>query len=296
MKGAAMTLQDATPVTTADGLRLRGFGWPGAPAQAATVLIVHGLGEHAGRYATLGTELQQAGWNVVAYDQRGHGRSEGARGRIAQDDSLLCDLSRVIDRVRADFPAPLVLLGHSLGGGLCARFVAEALAAQPASWSRPVDALVLSSPALALHMNAAQKALLALTGRWLPDLVVGNGIAPAGISRDPAVVAAYVADPLVHNRVSPRLVNAMRDAGRVAQAEASRWRTPTLLLWAGSDRLVDPAGAAAFAQAAPRQVVDAQEFPALFHEIFNEPEREEVAQRLVEWLSRIRPVAASSPG
>ena len=266
---------------TADGLALHLRHWPGE-APRGQVLIVHGLGEHIDRYDGVARSLNARGWSVSGYDQRGHGRSEGPRGAIAQDHSLCADLGAVIDAVRA--PGRFVLLGHSLGGLLTARFVAEALAAAPAAWSRPVDALVLSSPALDLGMNALQKLLLAVLGPLAPGLAVNNGLKPAWISRDPAVVRAYVNDPLVHDRVTPRLVRFILDAGARVLSSAPQWTVPTLLMWAGSDRCVAPRGSAAFAAAAPPSMVQAQVFAPLYHEIFNEPERAQVLARLHAWL------------
>ena len=158
------------------------------------------------------------GWRVVGYDHRGHGRSDGARGRLAAVDDLLVDLARAIDAVRAEHPGgPLVLLGHSLGGLVAARFVAGGLA-PAAAWSRPVDALLLSSPVLVTAMKPLQKAMLAVLGPLTPNLAVGNGLKPEWISRDPAVVAAYKADPLVHDRIAPRLARFIVDGGEFVRA------------------------------------------------------------------------------
>ena len=271
---------------TADGTRLHLQPWPAAAAPPrGIVLIVHGLGEHIGRYAHVAACLNAQGWAVAGHDQRGHGQSGGARGAMPEADSLAADLALVIDTVRRP-GLPLVLLGHSMGGLLAARFVAEELSAQPAAWSRPVDALVLSSPALDPGMSGFQKGLLALLGGLAPNLALGNGLRPEWVSRDPAVVAAYVADPLNHDRVTPRLVRFIVYGGALALARSPLWRTPTLLLWAGADRCVAPRGRAAFAAAAPGEVVEAQVFAPLFHEIFNEPERAEVLSRLGDWLER----------
>lgn len=274
-----------TLVQTQDGLALHLHHWgPRGPVHG-TVLIVHGLGEHGGRYAHVAAALAAAGWAVVAYDQRGHGHSAGATGDVAADDSLLQDLSRVIGTLRAGAsPDPLVLMGHSLGGLVAARFVAEALMPQPAVWSRAVDALVLSSPALDPGMNVVQKALLAVVPRVLPHLRAHNGLKPAWISRDPAVVQAYVDDPLVHDRISGLLGRFIAEAGPVVQGAAAQWAVPTLLMWAGADRCVRPEGSARFAAAAPRAVVTAREWPGLAHEIFNEPEQAQVLGELTRWL------------
>ena len=200
-------------------------------------------------------------------------------------NGLLVDLATVIDAVRASHRGPLVLLGHSLGGLVAARFVAGGIGVvEP--WFREIDALVLSSPALDPGMSAGQKMLLAL---------LGNAGAESGGEQRPRsrtgsratrqVVQRYVADPLVHDRVTPRLVRFILDGGAVVRERAATWQVPTLLMWAGSDRCVAPAGSAAFAAAAPGAVLRAHEFEPLFHEIFNEPEQAEVFAVLDDWLA-----------
>jgi alpha-beta hydrolase superfamily lysophospholipase len=272
---------------TDDRLRLHVQRWPApGPAGSArgTVQIVHGLGEHIGRYERVAAWLNAAGWHVVGHDQRGHGRSEGPRGSIPHPTALLADLSWVMDNVRV--PGRHVLLGHSMGGLVAARYVAEGLAEAPARWSREVDALVLSSPALDPGMNAAQKLLLAVLGPLAPRLRVGNGLDPAWVCRDPAVVAAYTADPLVHDRITPALARFIADGGPLVQQRAPRWRVPTLLMWAGADRCVAPAGSKRFAAAAPSSMVKSREWTDLAHEIFNEPEKDQVLAQLTRWLDR----------
>jgi len=273
-------------VRTRDGLPLARRDWPSADARG-TIVIVHGLGEHIGRHSHVAARLNKSGWSVVGYDQRGHGASPGERGRIAADDDLLADLGAVVDAVRAETSGPLVLLGHSLGGLVVARFVAAALESPRPAWQRDVDALVLSSPALDIGMTGARRTVLATLEKVTPNLGIGNGLDATGISRDPAVVAAYRADPLVHDRIAPRLVRFLADAGPAVRALAPRWQVPTLLLYAGSDRLVVPAGSAAFAAAAPPAVVTARPFASLFHEIFNEPEQDEVLSVLTAWLDTL---------
>lgn len=279
------TLRLMTPtLTTADGLKLQLREWPCADARGS-VLIVHGLGEHIGRYEHVAAQLNRCGRHVIGYDQRGHGASQGARGRLHRADDLLHDLARLIDAVRSLHPGPLVLLGHSMGGLVAARMVAGGLETVAPAWYRKVDALVLSSPALDLGMSRAQQRLLLVLGRLAPNLALGNGLKPDWISRDPAVVQAYEDDPLVHDRITAKLVRFMVDGGEFVRAHAAQWKVPTLLLYAGSDRCVAPAGSAAFAAVAPASVVAAQRFQPLFHEIFNEPEQAEVFAVLADWLS-----------
>ena len=280
------------PLTTTDGLTLHLRHWPAQGVARGVVQIVHGLGEHLGRYAHVAQWLNTQGWHVAGHDLRGHGHSTGARGALADSHAFLADVALVQDQIRRQLPAgPLVLLGHSLGGLIAARFAAEALAPLPAPWSRPLAGLVLSSPALDPGLSGAQQFLLAVLGPLAPRLALGNGLKPDWICRDPAVVKAYIDDPLVHDRVTPRLVRFIVDAGALVQSRAAQWRVPTLLMWAGADRCVAPAGSATFAAAAPPALLTAKVYAGLSHEIFNEPEQAEVLGQLSQWLGRWPAVA-----
>jgi len=288
------------PFTARDGENLALYEWPldewslgmgmePAPPRAL-VLLVHGLGEHAGRYAHVAHQLLEWGFAVRAYDQRGHGESGGARGVLPSDGALLKDLAEIVDDTRRHSlrpegvaaPLPLILFGHSLGGLLVSRFVSLGL--------RPVDGLVLSSPALDAGLNPLQKLLLAVLYRVAPDLAVGNGLNDRYLSHDPEVFKAYRFDRLVHNRISPRLGRFIADSGPPTIAAAARWSTPTLLLYAGADRLVCPEGSRAFAQAAAESadvkpgMVTSQCFDDLYHEIFNERFSMPVFEALKTWL------------
>lgn len=274
------------PIPLPDGTTLAARYWPSADA-TATALIVHGLGEHQARYARVVDVLRESGLAVATYDHRGHGLSGGKRGDIPETDMLLRDLALVIDTVRAASPVrPLLLLGHSMGGIVAARFVGGALESPRPTWSRPVDALVLSSPALDAGLKPLQKLLVSVMGRLAPHTAAGNGLPPEWVSRDPAVVAAYRADPLVHDRITATLAGFFGKAIAAVGAQAPRWCTPTLLMWAGADRCVAPAGSARFAKAVPAGVVTAREFPGLYHELFNEPEKDEVFAVLREWVGK----------
>jgi alpha-beta hydrolase superfamily lysophospholipase len=244
-----------------------------------TILLVHGLGEHIGRYEHVAAHLTARGWNVVGYDQRGHGRSDGKRGALTTAGDLLDDLCLVTDHVRATeggAATPCVLFGHSMGGLVAAQFVAHAL--------RPVDGLVLTSPALDPGLSFGQRAQLSIGLALVPDMAMSNQLDPSFTSHDPAVVRAYRDDPLVHDRVTARLAKALVDGGREVLAAAPVWRVPTLLMWAGADRIVAPAGSAAFAAAAPVEVVRTRCFDDLYHEILNEQEAGPVFGMLDEWL------------
>ena len=241
---------------------------------------MHGLGEKRGRYDVRDRRLNGWGFAVRGYDQHGHGRSDGKPGTLPTDTRLLDDLAEMLDdtRERVCHGAPLVLLGHSMGGLVAARLVALGM--------RPVDALVLSSPALDPGLNAVQKLLLATLPRFAPNLCVSNGLDANYLSHDAAVVQAYRDDPLCHDRVSGRLARFIADGGPAVVAQAARWTVPTLLMFAGADRLVNPAGSRAFAAAAPAAVVTTQPFEALYHELFNEADASPVFAQLKAWLNQ----------
>jgi alpha-beta hydrolase superfamily lysophospholipase len=297
------------PFTARDGENLAVYEWaldgqdsaigPQTRPPRAMVLLVHGLGEHACRYEHVAEKLLGWGFAVRAYDQRGHGESGGARGVLPHPGALLDDLTDIVDDTRAHclrVPAlrrargtaqkrlPLILLGHSLGGLVVSRFVSLN--------TRPVDGLVLSSPALDAGLSRWQKLLLGIMPRLAPNLCIGNGLNPRYISHDEAVVRQYQADRLVHNRISPRLGSFIATAGPATVEAAARWNTPTLLMYAGADRLVNPAGSRAFARRAASSpsvkpgTVSAACFDQLYHEIFNEAEAERppVFEALKTWL------------
>ena len=275
-----MTESTLSTFVASDGENIAIQDWPLAYGRTlrGVVLLVHGLAEHAGRYDHLARRLNNWGFAVRGYDQYGHGESSGVRGGLPHEQRLLDDLADVLDstRARMDPATPLILFGHSLGGLVAARFVSL----QPGS----VDGLVLSSPALDPGLGFWQKLLLAVLLRLAPDLCVRNGLDPRLISHDAAVVRAYQQDPLIHDRISGRLAHFIVKAGAATRALAAQWRVPTLLLYAGDDHLVSPAGSRDFAAAAPAGVVTAHCFEGAYHEIFNELEREPVFEQLKRWL------------
>ena len=292
-----MYVRGLTPFTARDGENLALYYWqaeqsskqPGkrlgdmGVSARGVVLMVHGLGEHAGRYDHVANSLCNWGFKVCAYDQRGHGESTGLPGTLPNSGALLDDLAEVLDNTRQQHPKlPLILLGHSLGGLVASRFVSLGMG--------QVDALVLSSPALDVGLGAFQKLLLKLLPSIMPNLCVGNGLDANLISHDPQVVQAYLSDRLVHNKISPRLGQFIATAGPATVAAADQWRTPTLLMYAGADKLVNPAGSRRFANRAAQSnavkpgTVTAKCFDGYYHELFNELQPAPVFALLKTWL------------
>ncbi len=281
-------MSNPASITTRDGNRLALWDWP-APAGVARpaapgVLIVHGLGEHAGRYAHLAARLNAAGYTVRAYDQYGHGRSTGSRGGLSRDLQLAEHLGEVAAAFEAESSQVgsqpgLVLIGHSLGGLVVASAVMRGFVTP--------RLLVMSSPALAVEMAAWQRVAVKIIPKFAPNLRLGNGLDPQILSHDPRVVAEYVADPLVHDRICARLGAFVALEGAAVREQAASWRTPTLLLYAGDDRAVSPRGSKEFVSAAPQVMVRAECFPRMYHEIFNEPDAEDVFRALETALAAL---------
>jgi alpha-beta hydrolase superfamily lysophospholipase len=255
-------------------------GQPTTNAPRGTVLLVHGLGEHMGRYAHVAAQLNAWGFEVRGYDHYGHGLSSGVRGTLPTPHRLLDDLARVIDHTRAATSPSvgrLILLGHSMGGLVVARAAAEQL--------RAIDGVILSSPALSTGPNWLQKILLATLPHIAPQLCVDNGLDSCWVARDAQVVDAYNADPLVHRKISAALGAWIVSQGAATLAQAAQWQVPTLLLYAGQDRLVRPEGSAAFAHTAPSHLVTAHCYTAMYHEIFNDPAVDQVFADVRGWLA-----------
>jgi alpha-beta hydrolase superfamily lysophospholipase len=267
-------------LTMADGQPLFLRDWA-LPQARGAVLIVHGLGEHSGRYQRLAQWFNQRGYAVRSYDQRGHGQTPGRRGALRHGDDLLEDLASVYNDYSSSLPHAPLLLGHSMGGLVAARAVLDGRVTPPA--------MLLSSPALRSWESAGMIRLARVLSRVAPNLPLRNGLAFDKLSHDAQVVADYRSDPLRHGWITPRLADFIFSAGATCIADAAALAVPTLLLVADSDELVDPAGSRAFARkAASSGQLTTRFFSTLYHELFNEtePGRSQVLMQLADWLGR----------
>lgn len=267
-------------LVAADGVPLFIADWkaPEAPVagRRGGLVLMHGLGEHCGRYAHLAEFLAAHGWMVRGYDQRGHGRSGGRRGDVPDREALLRDAVMVIRDFTQHCGSPPFLLGHSMGGLFAARLATAGLA--------PLRGLILSSPALAVRLSAAQRLLLRLLTAAAPGLGINNGLQSRYLSHDAAVVRAYQDDKLVHARISARLFNAMLDAMAFTHSHAAALGIPVLLLVAGEDRLADAGGSDRFLASLPAHLASCHRYSGYYHELFNETGAERVFADLRRWL------------
>jgi alpha-beta hydrolase superfamily lysophospholipase len=266
----------------ADGTRLFCRDWPVAGARGA-VQMVHGLGEHGGRYAALAALFNQAGLSVRICDHRGHGNSGGRQGSLIKPDDLLQDLKLVFDDFARHQHCTPLLFGHSMGGLVAARFATGAYS--------PVRALMLSSPALALDLSAAQRMLLKVSSWLAPGYALPTALPSQRLSHDAAQVAAYRRDPLNHGKIAPRMLNFMLDAMDQAQRDAGTFSRPVLLQVAGDDAFVAARGSRAFFAALPAERGTLHWYDQAYHEIFNEEVsiRRQVEDDLRGWLAQLPP-------
>jgi alpha-beta hydrolase superfamily lysophospholipase len=267
----------------ADGTPLFVTDWAsdlaeGGNAQGGVVLM-HGLGEHSGRYNHVARFFNDLGFAVRAYDHRGHGRSGGARGDVPDDDRMMSDAKLVVDDFTRQLKAPPLLLGHSMGGLMAARFAAQNVA--------PLRALILSSPALAISLSGVQKVLLKILSACAPGFGVPNGLEQRYLAHDATVVEAYAKDPLVHGKISARLLQSMLASVRIAHAGAATIRVPTLMIKSGDDHIVDARGSDIFFGLLQPGIATIRNYPQFYHEIFNEAEAHAVFEDVRTWLQQL---------
>ena len=250
----------------------------------AIVAVIHGLGEHCGRYEALAGDLAAAGFTVASADLPGHGLAPGPRGDMRSWEAVRDHVVHALWTAPLALPGdlarlPRILFGHSMGGLLALDYAL----ANP----RELTAVAASAPALARAMPPWWKLALANVARiTAPSTGFATGLEEAAMSRDPEVVRGRAEDPLVHDRISPRLYHAMTEARQRVLRDARRLAVPALLQHGAADRVVDPAGTAAFVAAAPRERVTHIVYAGAFHEIFNDSDRARVVADLLEWLRR----------
>jgi alpha-beta hydrolase superfamily lysophospholipase len=269
---------------TDDGLQLYAQGWQPHVEPKGVVCLVHGLGEHSGRYAHLAAFLNQAGYALLAFDLRGHGQSEGQRGHAPSYEALLDDISQLLAEAAERYPNhPRFLYGHSLGGNL----VIGQLVGPYAPHRRPnLAGVIATGPLLrtAFEPPAWKLTLGKIMYNLWPTFSMANELDRQGLSRDPEVVRAYEVDPLVHDRVSARLAMDMLQAGVWALEHAGELSLPLLLMHGGADRLTSAQASGEFAAQAGN-VCTLRIWDGFYHEIHNEPEQEQVFEYLLEWLN-----------
>jgi acylglycerol lipase len=260
------------------GLTIRWQAWLPPDAPAAYVVLAHGASEHSGRYAWTGERFAQAGYATFAIDHRGHGRSDGPRAVIDRMDNAVADLHQLV-RLAASRGggARPYLLGHSMGGAVALAYALE--------HQDELAGLILSAPVAQLEAaSPATRAVGKLLSRVAPSLGLYT-IDSTAVSRDPQVVRDYDVDPLnYHGKLPARTVAELSDTVGRFHDEVPNLELPLLTMHGSADRLAPPEGSEMLFERAGSKDKSIRRYDGLYHELLNEPERDEVAADIVAWL------------
>ncbi|MCX6035348.1 MAG: lysophospholipase [Chloroflexi bacterium] len=266
---------------SSDGLDLYVRGWAPKGKPKAMVALIHGLGEHVGRYAHVGAALTEKGYALLGFDLRGHGKSGGSRGYLPSFEAFMTDIDRFLEETAERYPGlPQFLYGHSLGGILVLNYALR---------RKPRLAGVISTAAglrTALEEQKVKVIMARILGTLMPTMTLASGLDPKTLSRDPAVVQAYISDPLVHDRMTLGFGKIMLTAIPWTFEHAGELQLPLLIMHGTKDMLGYPRGSQEFAGLAPKERVTLKMWDGFYHEIHNEPEKAEVFKVMLDWLDK----------
>ncbi len=261
---------------TKDGLTLFTRRWDVESSKAA-ICLVHGLGEHSGRYEHVAKFFNENGISFAAFDLRGHGKSEGKRGH-AEYEKLMDDIELFLQS--CDYDCPKILYGHSMGGNLALNFLLR----------KDADVVggIISAPFLALPKELPKVLyfVLKILNVIAPSIQLSNGIDPNLLSRDKEVVRKYVSDPLVHNKITPRFILQSLEAGKWAIENADKLKKPILLIHGTADQITSYEASREFARRAGK-LCKFISYEGFYHEPHNELEKERVLADMLKWIEEV---------
>lgn len=267
-----------------DGITFYVRGWePTQPRTKALIALVHGLGDHTGRYLHVGKTLTDAGYALVGFDLRGHGKSGGPRGHSPSSEALIQDIRQFFKfLVHRYTDLPHFLYGHSLGGLLSLTYAIR--------YSAGLKGVIVTGAGLRspLEEQKAKITMVKLLGSLLPTITVPSGLDPTTISRDPDVVQKYINDPLVHDKTSLGFGKSALSAIDLCFSRAREFVPPLLIMHGTADKVTYPGGSEDFARLASENNKDVtlKLWDGLYHEIHNEPEKAEVFKVMLDWLNK----------
>ncbi len=263
--------------TTPDGLNIHGHHWPVEQAKAV-VAFVHGMGEHGARYAPIAKAFAEAEMASMAYDRRGHGRSEGKRGHTISFVAFIEEIKNLISKAKEAYPGlPVFLYGHSMGGNLVLNYLKDE--------AIEVDGVIASAPwiDLAFKPSPIKLQMGKLVRSLLPGVSMKNDLDPAHISRDPAEVQAYINDPLVHDQITPNTGVFMLNKAEELQAYSGAIKVPLLIMHGTADKVISFDAAKAFSERVSGSV-SFKSWEGGYHEIHHDPNKAEVIAFAKDWL------------
>ena len=267
-------------VQTSDQLKLNMFS-NDVSQPIAVIMLTHGMGEHGLRYNHMAEYFASKNIGIIAFDIRGHGTSEGKRGHTPSYEHLMLDLDSVYVKIKETHPSvPLFLFGHSMGGNLILNFLIRK--------KRQVAGAIVTGPYLRLGFEPPKwKIVLAkLSSRIFPKLTQPTGLELEALSRDKSVIYKYEDDPLVHDKITSSFFVNVHFAGRYAIENAGGIECPLLIMHGASDRLTSPDGTREFYENS-KENVSLKIWDGLYHELHNEPEKDEIFEFEINWIQKI---------
>lgn len=277
-----MTQQTEGHFYTKDSTQISFQSWS-PPEPTGTLVVTHGLAEHSECYSSFAKKLNEAGWQVFAWDLRGHGKSEGARGLVLDFNDFCTDLIEFLSLVQKKKASetPLVAFGHSLGGLITLRTAVQ-------GGLSDVHSICLSSPALGISMPVPKikDAGSRLLSRFLPKLTLNNEINYRMLTRDPKMAKDYERDNLRHDKISPRLYLGMLESFDLVFEKSDEVTHPLLLQLAGQDHIVSTQKSLDFFDQLNSSSKEKKVYPHSYHEIFNDLDQDQVYNDLIQFLKK----------
>lgn len=242
------------------------------------MIIVHGIGEHIGRYDQVAAFFMQQGYAVIGIDHYGHGKTDGHKGASRGFEFMFDYLKAFLRHVKTQFSKPVIMFGHSMGGGVLTGFL---LKRQP-----EILAAVISAPALIIGTRPGPllKGALKVITAIAPNFRISQGLDINKVSHDPLAIEKFENDPLRHDKISFRLANDMIQNGAWCLEHADQLKVRSLLMHGSADEFTAVEGSRLFAKRAPANLLTYKEWDNLYHEMHNEPESAEVLQYVADWL------------
>lgn len=259
-----------------------GIEWrPDQPVRGVIVLV-HGLGEHCGRYGHVAEMLNQHGYAVIASDHAGHGQTGGKRGHVDSYECFFEELDTLLNRSRENYAnLPLFLYGHSLGGSIVLAYL---LKRKPA-----ITGAIVTSPGIKLVSDPGVMLVFGkILNRLVPSTALNNGLDVQGLSKDPQIIEAYKNDPLVHPWISARLAIQLIETGEWIRENGNQLKIPILLLHGNADKLTAVEGSRELAQKNPEYITYV-EWEGGYHELHNEPDKDRIFEVILNWLEKHTP-------
>ena len=273
-------MKEYTSILSKDGLKITTFS-NYLKSEKGVIIITHGMGEHSMRYTEMSDFYTNEGYTVISFDIRGHGLSEGKRGHTPGFEFLMDDIERVYTQVKKDYPSlPIFLFGHSMGGNLVLNFLLR----KPNS----ICGAIVTGAYLKLGFDPPKwKIILAkLSSSIWPTLSQPTELELDALSRNKEVIRKYENDELVHDRITSAFFINVHFAGQYVIDHANEIKTPLLVMHGMEDRLTSPKGSQEFASNAGENV-HLKMWDGLYHELHNEPEKQEIFHYEMEWMNKL---------